>query len=138
MNKLTKLTSLLLVFSLFGVFLTINTPSVDAATSYYNSISDSATGTTLKSSLRTLISKQTYTSTYDDCKDPSLIKKTDGNASSSKIVLFWSELEVSTTWDGGTTWNREHVWCQSLSGELYGTSYAGSDIHHIRPSITSI
>ena len=47
---------LVLVFSLFGVFLTVNSPIVDAATSYYDSISDSATGTTLKSSLRTLIS----------------------------------------------------------------------------------
>ena len=127
---------LVLVFSLFGVFLTVNSPIVDAATSYYDSISDSATGTTLKSSLRTLISKQTYTSTYDDCKDPSIVKKTDGNASSSKIVLFWSKLEVDTTWDGGTTWNREHVWPQSKG--WFTTSGAGSDLHHIRPSDPSV
>ncbi len=127
---------LVLVCSLFGLFLTVNTPIVDAATSYYNSISDSATGTTLKSSLRTLISKQTYISTYDDCKDPNIVKKTDGNASSSKIVLFWSELEVATTWDGGTTWNREHVWPQSKG--WFTTSGAGADLHHIRPSDPSV
>ena len=94
---------LLLLVSLFGCFYISTDYQVDAATSYYSGISDSAYGSTLKSSLRTLISKQTYTASYDDCKDPSIVKKTDGNASGTKIVLFWSDIEVATTWDGGTT-----------------------------------
>ena len=79
---------LFLVISFVVVTLSLSDYEVDAATSYYSSISDSAYGTTLKSSLRTLISKQTYYSTYDDCKDPAIVKKTDGNSSSTKIVLF--------------------------------------------------
>ncbi len=127
---------LLLLVSLFGCFYISTDYQVDAATSYYSGISDSAYGSTLKSSLRTLISKQTYTASYDDCKDPSIVKKTDGNASGTKIVLFWSDIEVATTWDGGTTWNREHVWPQSQG--WFKTSGAGSDLHHIRPSDPSV
>ena len=74
MVKKKILLLLFLAFSLFLGFLTVEKYEVDAATSYYSSISDSAYGSTLKSALRTLISKQTYTSTYDDCKDPSIIK----------------------------------------------------------------
>lgn len=128
---------LLLVFSFFATVLIATPQEVEAATSYYSSISDSAYGNSLKSSLRSLITNtHTYKSTYDDCKNPSIVKKTDGNASGSKIVLFWSELEVSTTWDGGTTWNREHVWPQSKG--WFETSGAGSDLHHIRPSDPSV
>lgn len=136
MRKNKFLLLLLLVFSILVSVVTFNVAKVNAASSYYSSISSSAYGTSLKSSLRTLISKQTYTSTYDDCKDPSIVKKTDGNASGTKIVLFWSELNVATTWDGGTTWNREHVWPQSKG--WFTTSGAGSDLHHIRPSDPSV
>ena len=127
---------LLLVFSFVVSSLLFVDYEVDAASSYYSSISDSAYGTTLKSSLRTLISKQTYYSTYDDCKDPAIVKKTDGNASSTKIVLFWSGLNVAAAWDGGETWNREHVWPQSKG--WFETSGAGSDLHHIRPVDKSV
>lgn len=127
---------LLLVFSFFAVVFVTAPYEVDAASSYYSGISDSAYGSTLKSSLRTLISKQTYTSTYDDCKDPSIVKKTDGNASGTKIVLFWSGINISPTWDGGTTWNREHVWPQSKG--WFTTSGAGADLHHIRPVDPSV
>ena len=57
---------------------------------------------------------------------------------STKIIDFYTHWSIDNEWDGGDTWNREHVWCQSLSNDLYGTSYAGSDIHHIRPTISSI
>ena len=130
------LTLFLVIFSLFANVIAFSSVEVDAATSYYSSISDSAYGTTLKSQLRTLISKQTYTSTYDDCKDPSIVKKTDGNSSNTKIVLFWSGLNVAAEWDGGETWNREHVWPQSKG--WFTTSGAGSDLHHIRPVDKSV
>lgn len=127
---------LVLVFSLFASFLVFNNNEVEAASSYYSSISDTATGSTLKGQLRSLISKQSYISSYDDCKDPSIVKKTDGNSSSSKIVLFWSDIQIAPSWDGGTTWNREHVWPQSQG--WFTTSGAGSDLHHIRPCDPSV
>ena len=83
-----------------------------------------------------MISKQTYTATYDDCKDPDIIKKTDGNEDGTKIVLFWSGIEVPVAWDSGTTWNREHVWPKANGWFI--ESGAGSDLHHIRPTDPSV
>lgn len=57
---------------------------------------------------------------------------------SSNLLDFYSGISVKAAWDSGNTWNREHVWPQSLSGGLYGESGAGADIHHIRPTISSI
>lgn len=50
----------------------------------------------------------------------------------NNIILFYTHESVVGTWDGGNTWNREHVWCQS-----YGcpeSSHQGSDLHQIRPA----
>ena len=128
---------LVLICSIFTLVFISNSPSVNAATSYYSSISDTATGTALQLSLRTLITNtHTTITSYDDCKNPDIVKKTDGNASGSKIVLFWSGIEVSTTWDSGKTWNREHVWPQSKG--WFEESGAGSDLHHIRPTDPSV
>ncbi len=70
----------------------------------------------------------------DSDKDPNK----EGN-----ILDFYSQISFSATWDGGTTWNREHVWPQSVSKGLYedtnnSTLGAGGDIHHIRPTFSSI
>ena len=136
MFKKKFLVLLLLFVGLFANVIALSTVEVDAATSYYSGISTTATGSTLKSQLRTLISKQTKISTYDDCKDPAIVKKTDGNSSQSKIVLFWSGINITASWDGGTTWNREHVWPQSKG--WFETSGAGADLHHIRPVDPSV
>ena len=60
----------------------------------------------------------------------------DGNADGTKLVLFWSGIEIDWVWDGGDTWNREHVWPQSQG--WFTTSGAGSDLHHIRPVDSSV
>ena len=51
------------------------------------------------------------------------------NDTHSGIKLFYTN-----NYTTGTNWNREHVWPQSLSGGLYGTTGAGADLHHIRPT----
>ena len=43
--------------------------------------------------------------------------------------LFYTSHYTTTN-----NWNREHVWPQSQSGGLYGTTGAGADLHHIRPT----
>ena len=48
--------------------------------------------------------------------------------------LFYSNVYGTTLDDYSTTVNREHVWPQSLSGGLFGTSGAGADGHHISPA----
>lgn len=48
------------------------------------------------------------------------------------LILFYCRHSVNGTWDSGTTYDREHVWPQSLGG--FGTSGAGADLHHLRPT----
>ncbi len=105
-----------------------------AQTDYYADIT-AVGGEALLGQLHDLITKthKKYTS-YDNCKTPSIILKTDGGTDGN-VMEFYSQANISSKWGGGNlgTWNREHVWCQSLSGGLWGTSGGGSDLHHIRP-----
>ena len=99
--------------------------------SYYNSVSGQ-TGSTLLTSLHNLMDS-THTNYVSYSSLDGHFKSSD--ASGSKIKCFYSG---QTT----TSYNKEHVWCQSLSGEsssnrLYGEDHGGSDIHHIRPTIGS-
>lgn len=73
--------------------------------------------------------------TYDDCKDPSKVKQADPGSSSGLVREFYSNADIDGAWGKGAqgTWNREHVWCQSLSNNLWGESGGGSDLHHLRP-----
>lgn len=111
-----------------------------AETDYYSSIT-ALGGEQLLGQLHDLITTthKTYTS-YNDCKTPATVLKTDGGSSSKYVMEFYSQADISSTWGGGKqgTWNREHVWCQSLSSGLWGTSGGGSDLHHIRPVETSL
>ena len=59
---------------------------------------------------------------------------------SGNMVYFYTRNSVAKTngtVDGTIMWNREHVWCQSLSNGNWGTSEAGTDILHLRPSYES-
>jgi uncharacterized protein YjdB/endonuclease I len=105
---------------------------------YYSGISSSATGTTLGLALHNLMmtTHQTYT-TYADVANYSLYTDTDPN-NSANVICLYSGASVTGAWDSGNTWNREHVWCQSLSGGLWGTTGAGADFQHLRPSIPNI
>ena len=47
--------------------------------------------------------------------------------------LFYTNIYGTSLSDYSGAVNREHVWPQSLSGGLFGTSGAGADAHHIRP-----
>ncbi|MGN1207765.1 MAG: endonuclease I family protein, partial [Eubacteriales bacterium] len=78
--------------------------------------------------------------TYDNCKDPNIIIKTDAGSNTSSVAEFCSQANIASTWGAGKvgTWNREHVWCQSLSNGLWGESGGGSDLHHIRPVETRL
>ncbi len=116
---------------------TVCTSLSSKATAYYTSSYSYSTLSTksasaLKSSLKTLMTNtHTYKTTYTNLK--TYTKYSDANAgSSSKIVDFYTSATYSGTWDNGVTWNREHVWCQSLGS--FTTSNCGSDLHHLRPT----
>lgn len=104
---------------------------------YYTSafshkVTSSMYGTTLLNTLHELMydTHGTY-NTYDDLG--TYTKYTDYDIDNpDNIILLYSRQSVdgTATW---SSWNREHVWCQSLA--FYSTETgAGSDIHHLRPA----
>ena len=111
-----------------------------AAGSYYSGIT-AQNGKALLGQIHDLIANthSTYT-TYNDCKNPTYVKQTDPGTNSSSVREFYSQANIAASWGSGAvgTWNREHVWCQSLSNGLWGESGGGSDLHHIRPVETRL
>ena len=115
------------------------------STSYYSSINFSKSGKALLGPIHDLITSthKTYT-TYDDNGANGYQKKTDqyysgSSAVSGYIYEFYSGVKWPATWAataGSTTggYNREHLWCQSLSSSLWGEKGGGADMHHIRPT----
>lgn len=121
--------------------------STDAST-YYQDIT-ARSGKPLAGQLHDLITSthRTYT-TYDDNGKKGYQKQTDryyenGSPVSGYIYEFYSGVKWPDEWDAnaGSTnggYNREHVWCQSKSTGLWGTTGGGADMHHIRPSETRL
>ena len=143
MQKILKrLSSLLLaIVMFFGITAVVNRASVEyivaeaSEGSYYSTITAQG-GTQLLGQLHDLISTthKTYT-TYTDCKTPAKVILTDPGSNSSSVMEFYSQADIASSWGAGAsgTWNREHVWCQSLSNGLWGETGGGADMHHIRP-----
>lgn len=78
-----------------------------------------------------MTSTHTYKTTYANLK--TYTKYSDANTgSTTRIVDFYTSSTYSGTWDNGSTWNREHVWPQSLG--TFTTANCGSDLHHLRPA----
>ena len=98
-------------------------------TGYYagaNGLEDNA----LKLALRKIITAGFKTISYGDLRYK--LQITDAALDDdSKILLLFSHHKVDKTWDGGNTWNREHVWPKSKA--WYQEEGGGCDIHHIRP-----
>lgn len=108
---------------------------------YYTDTDLTLQGNELKLELRDLITT-THTTiiTYGDLREK--LRIADASLTdSSKFVSFYTHIEINSTWDNGTTWNREHVLPQSIGwwGEAKNNSMnAGSDLHHVRAEDTSL
>lgn len=122
-----------------GASASVGNYSVNAST-YYNGIT-ATSGQALLGQLHDLITTthKTYT-TYTDCKTASTVYAIDPGTSSSYVRDFYTQNNIAKAWGSGAvgTWNREHVWCQSLSNGLWGTTGGGSDLHHLRPTETTL
>ena len=152
-NILKRMSSFVVAIAMcIGLASVVNVTSTrsiiaDAATadSYYSGIS-ATRGTELLGQLHDLITTThtTYT-TYGDCKEPDYVVKTDPGSSSSYVMEFYSQADISKAWDGNSagTWNREHVWPKSLSNGLWedinnSGKGGGADMHHIRPAEVTV
>ncbi|MEV0177186.1 endonuclease [Streptomyces sp. NPDC050803] len=111
------------------------TPAAATTTAYDSTYYKNAigkTGTTLKSSLHTIISPQTKIS-YSAVWEALKVTDQDPN-NSSNVILLYSGISRSKSLNGGSTgnWNREHVWAQS-HGDFGTSAGPGTDLHHLRP-----
>ncbi|MEU1125611.1 endonuclease [Streptomyces sp. NPDC005899] len=91
------------------------------------------TGAALKSSLHSIISKQTklsYSQVWNALKDTD-----EDPADPSHVILLYTGRSQSENDNGGGTgdWNREHVWAKS-HGDFGTATGPGTDIHHLRPT----
>lgn len=105
---------------------------------YYDSIT--AEGEGLNGSLRTALTNHIYpasTPTYSGSSSSNalayLLQDADENPNkSSEMIYLYTRDSVAK--NPAQSWNREHVWPQSLSNGYWGKTDAGSDLLHIRPT----
>lgn len=112
---------------------------------YYDDV-ENLTGNDLLLGLHDLMfeTHKTYTS-YDDVGSREYQRYIDPYPGKDGYVIgFYSHRAIKADWDG-SSYNREHVWAQSLSGkttskgdDLYGDTGGGADMHHIRPEISGL
>lgn len=103
---------------------------------YYNGINLDSVKAVLKEDLRKLITTTHKNKTSYSSLNRHLWDTDVSLTNKNKMVLFYSGIEVNKTWDGGSTWNKEHCWPKSLG--WFETSGAGSDAHHIRPTDSKV
>lgn len=101
---------------------------------YYNNTSGK-TGEALKTALNQIIDGHTeypYSSSNTDVWDILKVADRDPNNANNVIGLYSGfSMNAAAEYDGGSGWNREHVWAKSRGN--FGTSMgAGTDLHHLR------
>ncbi|MDT8336392.1 MAG: endonuclease [Candidatus Izemoplasmatales bacterium] len=96
---------------------------------YYSSV-QGLTVNELFLELRTILNDtKTYVS-YDDARY--ILDESDADPNiPGNIILVYLGTSISGVWDYGATWNREHIWPQSL---LSYDSVMSSDLHNLKPS----
>ena len=110
--------------------------------SYYDGIDFDAAGGmngALRESLTSLIIPKgfyTYGKTGETHLATQLQYADEDPTNSNNMVYLYTR--DSVTKNAAQSWNREHVWCQSLSNGNWGTSEGGTDILHLRPTYGSV
>lgn len=101
---------------------------------YYEG-ADGLTGVNLRTFLRMTVSDGKALVDYGTARY--VLDDTDRDPNNpSNLILVYLGTSISGDWDGGTTWNREHVWPQSLLGVSAdnSTANAASDLHNLKPA----
>ena len=94
---------------------------------------------TLRQDLTSNIFPKHFYSYYKDGEDhlsTQLQFADEDPTNSNNMVYFYTR--DSVTKNAAKTWNREHVWCQSLSSGNWGTTKGGTDLLHLRPTYNDV
>ncbi len=82
----------------------------------------------LKTALNNIITTGHVVRSYDSARQSLQLLDLDP-ANPNNVVLVYTGASVPKPWDGGNTWNREHLWPQSL---FPGSSNMVSDLFNLR------
>ena len=120
------------VVSLAGLTVAATADPYAPPASYYAGVT--GTGATLKSQLTSAMSAGHIQRNYGTFRNAAVLYDTDPN-NPGNILLAYNRASVSGSWDSGSTWNREHVWPQSLQPGSASNSSTGNlgDPHALRP-----
>lgn len=115
---------------------------------YYQSLEDDVyyrttqnlIGLALKNELNAIVNTDKNLLTYADVRQA--LEIVDRQVGESQTLYgIYNGASITATWDGGATWNREHVWPNSRLGlervEDYQRNQA-TDLHNLRASTVSI
>jgi endonuclease I len=121
---------------------TSNQPVYQGYYQAINGVSDVQLKPTLTSILRSVLTSSGLlpsSITYGNARyDIPLYDQDPSNP--NQVILVYSRASVSSTWDAGSTWNREHVFPQSLLGVSTENSsrHKGADYHNLKPENPSV
>lgn len=109
--------------------------------SYYDDVID-LHGYTLKSALQNLLEADHIRLSYSEVWDALQDTDEDPNNTNNVILLYTGRSadkddRVGQSGDDQDSWNREHVWPNSMGFSSSG-QYGYTDIHHLRPSDVSV
>lgn len=94
-------------------------------------------GDILRYELRDIISDGFIPLLYGDARNILPISDADPS-NNNNLILIYTGFSVDKSWDGGETWNREHVWPQSRLGVHvdYDNDFPSkaTDIHNLKPA----
>jgi endonuclease I len=102
--------------------------------SYYDS-AEGLYGDELLLALRDILNTGVTLQTYGDSRY--ILDETNADPLiSGNLILIYLGTSVSGVWDGGITWNREHIWPQSLLGveAVNEVANEASDLHNLYPA----
>lgn len=101
---------------------------------YYDS-AEGLYGEELLLALRAILNNGATLRTYGEARY--ILDETDADPNiSGNLILIYLGTSVSGVWDAGATWNREHIWPQSLLGVTAENSRTNeaSDLHNLAPA----
>ncbi|MBU1144514.1 MAG: endonuclease [Firmicutes bacterium] len=119
--------------------ITIKEPStnLDITLTYYEDAQD-LVGEPLLLALRAIVNNGYAGHIYTDASIALQTTDEDPN-NANNIILVYSGTSIVSTWDEGGSWNKEHVWPQSLLDEDAGNQVnMASDLHNLKPATPSI
>jgi endonuclease I len=136
MNLLGEQTIRITALGLEASFVITIVPPIDAVPitmPYYQGISG-LVGLELELTLRIIINSNLIRKSYDSARQ--ILWETDRDPNNSNnLILVYLGTSVSGVWDGGVTWNREHVWPQSKMMNPTNTNIGvATDLHNLKPA----